>query len=52
MNELGVEYSSFNILADQEVRQGRAKSEGGGGVEKFCVHRLRSIITKIGSNAV
>jgi len=33
LNELGVEYSSFNILADQEVRQGRAKSEGGGGVK-------------------
>lgn len=30
LNELGVEYSSFNILADQEVRQGRAKSEGEG----------------------
>ena len=26
LNELGVEYSSFNILADQEVRQGKAKS--------------------------
>ena len=29
LNEIGVEYSSFNILADEEVRQGeRGESEG------------------------